>query len=68
MSSSYHPEKVPTPLKAFSLLSIFACGFTVCANLTHLIPTNPHYDASWYKVIICSLIALVIGVAICKEK
>jgi uncharacterized membrane protein YesL len=68
MSPSHHPEKIPTPLKAVVLLTIFACGFTVCANLTHLIPTNPHYDASWSKVIICSLIALVIGVLICREK
>lgn len=63
-----NPEKIPTSLKAFAILTVFASGFTVCGNLFHLIPTNPHYDASWVKVIVCLAIASIIGVCLCREK
>jgi hypothetical protein len=61
-------SKIPTPLKAFAILTVFTCGFTVCGNLFHLVPTNPNYDASWVKVVVCLAIASTIGVSLCKEK
>lgn len=47
---------------ALAVGAVFGAGFVLCANLSRLFPTNPAYQASFWKVAMCVLILVVMPV------
>ena len=45
----------------------FMGGFVASANLSRLVPTNPAYEAAWWKVMLALLIA-VAGIIVLKQE
>jgi len=43
--------------KVLGYFMVFGGGFCAALNLSHLIPNNPAYVASWVKVILCLCVA-----------
>ena len=46
----------------------FLAGVIVIMNLVRLVPTNPGYDAQWWKVVIALVFGLIISPLFARER
>ena len=46
----------------FCFWGVFTAGFCAAINLTRLLPTNPNYEAAWWKVGACVISAIAFGI------
>jgi hypothetical protein len=49
------------------MFMVFVAGFVVCANISRLIPVNPNYESSWYKVGFAEFLGVVFSVCALGE-
>jgi hypothetical protein len=45
----------------FYLASLYGAGMVTAINLSRLLPTNPTYHASWAKVLVSVICAVVVS-------
>ncbi len=50
-----------------AMLMVFSAGFVCAMNLSRLLPTNPSYEANWFKVGFTLFLAVVFATFAFRE-